>query len=106
MQIQETEGSAPAWVSDPKHPQYSAAATATQMVYGQQPDLIREGGSIPITITLQVYNQALTAAAAADVISVQHPFLGSKPSRERPSITDFLILTPRQRDFFFQKMIT
>ena len=53
-QISECEGSAPAWVSDTNHPQYAAARTATQVVYGQDPDLTREGGSIPITITLQV----------------------------------------------------
>ena len=27
---------------------------ATKMVYGVEPDLTREGGSIPVTLTLQV----------------------------------------------------
>ena len=53
-QISEMEGSAPAWVVDPSHPHFEAAARATQTVYGVAPDLIREGGSIPITISLQV----------------------------------------------------
>lgn len=41
------------WASDPRHPNYEAAATATKMVYGVEPDLTREGGSIPITLTLE-----------------------------------------------------
>jgi acetylornithine deacetylase/succinyl-diaminopimelate desuccinylase-like protein len=40
---------APAWVSDPKHPNFEAAARATEKVYGSLPDYTREGGSIPIT---------------------------------------------------------
>ena len=31
------------WASDPRHPNYEAAATATKMVYGVEPDLTREG---------------------------------------------------------------
>ncbi|KAF5308310.1 hypothetical protein FQR65_LT06304 [Abscondita terminalis] len=42
-----------AWTEDPFHPHYIAAQKATQTVYNVEPDLIREGGSIPITITLQ-----------------------------------------------------
>ena len=67
------------WDSDHRHPNYEAARSATKMVYGVEPDLTREGidrpmrssarihtrymyiysfpllqgGSIPITITLQ-----------------------------------------------------
>ena len=60
------------WVSDPDHPNYMAGRKATQMVYGVEPDLTREGekfqagekiklifgslflgGSIPVTLTLQ-----------------------------------------------------
>lgn len=36
------------------HQNYLAGRRATQLVYGVEPDLTREGGSIPITITLQV----------------------------------------------------
>mmetsp|Transcript_21379 Transcript_21379/g.35374 ORF Transcript_21379/g.35374 Transcript_21379/m.35374 type:complete len:520 (-) Transcript_21379:63-1622(-) len=39
---------AKAWLSDPKHPNYEAAARAVEKVYGQTPDYTREGGSIPI----------------------------------------------------------
>jgi len=42
------------WSSDPTHPHYQAAIKATQHVYKVEPDLTREGGSIPVTITLQV----------------------------------------------------
>ncbi|KAK4887549.1 hypothetical protein RN001_003820 [Aquatica leii] len=41
------------WTEDPFHPHYIAGQKATEAVYGVKPDLIREGGSIPITITLQ-----------------------------------------------------
>jgi len=41
------------WLSDPDHPNYVAGSQATKMVYGVEPDLTREGGSIPVTLTLQ-----------------------------------------------------
>ncbi|XP_046997120.1 cytosolic non-specific dipeptidase [Schistocerca americana] len=41
------------WLSDPNHPHYLAARAATKHVYGVDPDLTREGGSIPVTLTLQ-----------------------------------------------------
>jgi len=41
------------WLSDPDHPNYIAGSRATEMVYGVKPDLTREGGSIPVTLTLQ-----------------------------------------------------
>ena len=44
---------AKAWLSSPKHPNYEAAATATEKVYGAKPDFTREGGSIPITSAME-----------------------------------------------------
>ena len=41
------------WVANPDHPHYVAARTATKNVYKIDPDLTREGGSIPITLTFQ-----------------------------------------------------
>lgn len=41
-------------MSDHAHPNYEAGRRATKTVYGVTPDMTREGGSIPITITLQV----------------------------------------------------
>jgi len=41
------------WVSDPDHPNYVAGRRATKTVYGVEPDLTREGGSIPVTLSLQ-----------------------------------------------------
>uniref|UniRef100_A0A8D8RMM3 Cytosolic non-specific dipeptidase n=1 Tax=Cacopsylla melanoneura TaxID=428564 RepID=A0A8D8RMM3_9HEMI len=41
------------WRTNPEHPQYKAAARATQYVYNVEPDLTREGGSIPITLTFE-----------------------------------------------------
>lgn len=39
------------WMADPNHWNYEAAFKATQDIYGVKPDLTREGGSIPITLT-------------------------------------------------------
>lgn len=41
------------WASDPHNAQFTAASKATELVYGVKPDLTREGGSIPITVTFQ-----------------------------------------------------
>lgn len=39
------------WVADHKHWNFEAAKKATRAVYKQEPDLTREGGSIPVTLT-------------------------------------------------------
>ena len=52
MKVSMVHGGHP-WMEDPFHPHYLAGQRATKHVYGVDPDLIREGGSIPITITLQ-----------------------------------------------------
>lgn len=41
------------WTEDPNHPHYQAASVATKYVYDVHPDMTREGGSIPVTLTLQ-----------------------------------------------------
>lgn len=41
------------WVASPDHWNYRAAAKAVEEVFGVQPDLTREGGSIPVTLTFQ-----------------------------------------------------
>ncbi|GAB1599913.1 cytosolic non-specific dipeptidase-like [Argonauta hians] len=43
----------PAWLGNFKHHNYKAAKTACQQVYGVEPDMIREGGSIPVTNILE-----------------------------------------------------
>lgn len=43
-------GSKP-WITDFKHPQYQAAASAIQAVFNVQPDFTREGCSIPVALT-------------------------------------------------------
>ncbi|XP_046809905.1 cytosolic non-specific dipeptidase-like isoform X1 [Lucilia cuprina] len=45
--------SAKSWSGDPNHPHYEAAKRAMNHVFNVEPDMIREGGSIPITLTLQ-----------------------------------------------------
>jgi Cys-Gly metallodipeptidase DUG1 len=39
------------WVADPNHWNFVAGAKATERVYKLKPDLTREGGSIPVTLT-------------------------------------------------------
>ncbi|KAF8513705.1 CNDP dipeptidase [Hysterangium stoloniferum] len=39
------------WVASPDHWNYRAAIKATEIVYNKTPDLTREGGSIPVTLT-------------------------------------------------------
>ncbi|EOR03704.1 hypothetical protein E3P92_03380 [Wallemia ichthyophaga] len=41
----------PAWVADPNHWNFLAAAKAIKTVFGVEPDRTREGGSIPVTLT-------------------------------------------------------
>lgn len=41
------------WAEDPDHPHYIAARNATKHVYKVEPDMTCEGGSIPVTLTLQ-----------------------------------------------------
>ncbi|CAG8951445.1 hypothetical protein HYFRA_00007361 [Hymenoscyphus fraxineus] len=41
------------WVASPKHWNFSAAAKAAERVWGVKPDLTREGGSIPVTLTFE-----------------------------------------------------
>ena len=41
------------WVSSPKHWNYTAAGRAVESVFGTKPDLTREGGSIPVTLTFE-----------------------------------------------------
>ena len=53
MKLEMIHGSG-AWLSDPKHPNFEAAAKAIEIVYnGVKPDYTREGGSIPITSALE-----------------------------------------------------
>uniref|UniRef100_A0A8D2ZUV3 Cytosolic non-specific dipeptidase n=1 Tax=Scophthalmus maximus TaxID=52904 RepID=A0A8D2ZUV3_SCOMX len=44
---------AKAWVADFNHPHYMAGRKAMKTVFGVEPDLTREGGSIPVTLTFQ-----------------------------------------------------
>ncbi|GIY26900.1 cytosolic non-specific dipeptidase [Caerostris extrusa] len=41
------------WISDPNHPNFVAGKKAIKQVYNVEPDLIREGGSIPVTLTFE-----------------------------------------------------
>ncbi|KAK3326699.1 hypothetical protein B0H66DRAFT_167784 [Apodospora peruviana] len=41
------------WVASPNHWNFSAAAKATERVWGMKPDFTREGGSIPVTLTFE-----------------------------------------------------
>lgn len=52
MQVK-LNGDGKPWTEDPNHAHYGAAKKAIKHVFNVEPDLIREGGSIPITLTLQ-----------------------------------------------------
>ncbi|KAF8749840.1 CNDP dipeptidase [Rhizoctonia solani] len=39
------------YLTDPNHWNFVAASNATQAIYGKEPNLTREGGSIPVTLT-------------------------------------------------------
>ncbi|KAL1995372.1 hypothetical protein VTN49DRAFT_1559 [Thermomyces lanuginosus] len=41
------------WVASPKHWNFSAARKAVKQVFGVEPDMTREGGSIPVTLTFE-----------------------------------------------------
>jgi len=41
------------WMSDPNHPHYVAGRNATKLVHNVEPDMTREGGSIPVTLVFQ-----------------------------------------------------
>ncbi|KAL9085813.1 MAG: hypothetical protein Q9165_007445 [Trypethelium subeluteriae] len=41
------------WVASPRHWNFTAAAKAVEHVWGVKPDLTREGGSIPVTLTFE-----------------------------------------------------
>jgi Cys-Gly metallodipeptidase DUG1 len=41
------------WVASPKHWNFTAASKAVERVWGVKPDLTREGGSIPVTLTFE-----------------------------------------------------
>ncbi|XP_065370121.1 cytosolic non-specific dipeptidase-like [Calliphora vicina] len=45
--------SAKPWSGDPNHPHFEAAKRAIQHVFHMEPDMTREGCSIPITLTLE-----------------------------------------------------
>ncbi|QPG74085.1 hypothetical protein FOA43_001406 [Brettanomyces nanus] len=48
------------WLSNPFNEAFTAAKNATKLVWGVEPDFIREGGSIPITLTFE--NELKTSA--------------------------------------------
>ncbi|XP_046413726.1 cytosolic non-specific dipeptidase isoform X1 [Neodiprion fabricii] len=52
MKVSMGHGGKP-WTENPDHPHYLAGRKATKHVYKVDPDLSREGGSIPVTLTFQ-----------------------------------------------------
>lgn len=68
MKVYMAHGGEP-WTEDPNHPHYMAAREATKHVFGVYPDMTREGGSIPVTLTFQKAtgkNIVLLPAGASD----------------------------------------
>ncbi|XP_078254777.1 cytosolic non-specific dipeptidase [Rhinoraja longicauda] len=52
MKVYMSNGSK-AWLADCNHPHYTAGKNAMKRVFGVEPDMTREGGSIPVTLTFQ-----------------------------------------------------
>lgn len=52
LTIETLSGGKP-WVSNIDHWNYQCGIRATEKIYNKTPDLTREGGSIPVTLTLQ-----------------------------------------------------
>ncbi|KAG5637215.1 hypothetical protein H0H81_005378 [Sphagnurus paluster] len=50
LTVEHLHGGKP-WVTDHNHWNFEAAKAATRAVYNREPDLTREGGSIPVTLT-------------------------------------------------------
>ncbi|KAF5348077.1 hypothetical protein D9758_010046 [Tetrapyrgos nigripes] len=50
LHLEELHGGTP-WVTDINHWNFKAAKIATKAIYNQEPDMTREGGSIPVTLT-------------------------------------------------------
>ena len=53
MSVELMEAPGRPWITDPNSKNFEAGKSAFKMVYGVEPDLTREGGSIPVTLTLQ-----------------------------------------------------
>ena len=43
------------WVTDPCHPHIEAGKRAVRLTFGVDPDMTRDGCSIPITLIMQVW---------------------------------------------------
>uniref|UniRef100_UPI00358F2221 cytosolic non-specific dipeptidase n=1 Tax=Myxine glutinosa TaxID=7769 RepID=UPI00358F2221 len=52
LNITMDDGSEP-WLADSNNPNFKAGSNAMKIVFGQEPDMIREGGSIPVTLTFE-----------------------------------------------------
>jgi len=80
------------WVSDPDHPNYVAGRNATKMVYGVDPDLTREGGSIPVTISLEEATGKnvilLPMGACDDGAHSQNEKITSRTTSREPSFSE------------------
>ena len=63
------------WVSDQDHPNYDAGRRATETVYGTPPDMTREGGSIPITLVLQVTCSHYSGLAGSTVFPSRYFYI-------------------------------
>eukprot|EP00854_Cymbomonas_tetramitiformis_P021716 gene21716-26118_t len=79
MTIEMTKGSFP-WYRDPNADNFLAARRATMRVHGVEPQLTREGGSIPITLELEAVTGAVCVmfpiGASDDMAHAQNEKLG------------------------------
>lgn len=77
-----TSSASEPWLANPKSPLYQAGASALLKVHGVRPDFTREGGSIPITETIQkilkVETMLLPLGASDDGAHSENEKIGKK----------------------------
>ena len=99
-----SEHGACAFSGDPSDANYLAARKANEVVYGVEPDLVRSGGSIPVTLTMQATGRSVVlfpigrgddgAHSQNEKLDVNQLLAGVKPLAVRrgldPSTSGFL----------------
>jgi nonspecific dipeptidase len=85
------------WVADPNHVHYQAGRNAIKSIYGMEPDLTREGCSIPVTLMFQEFtgkNVMLLPIGACDD--------GAHSQNEKVNITNYLEGTKLLASYFIE----
>jgi nonspecific dipeptidase len=85
-----TEKSGPAWYCKPSHPNFQCGIKATQRVYGVMPEMTREGGSIPITLT---FEELLGPGKSVMLLPMGQSDDGAHSQNEKLSLRNYVLGT-------------